>query len=81
MAEFAALAIDQDRHQYVVFRFERRVGVDIHHFDAEMRHTCLAAQGFQRSEQVVTQVAIVAAEQPQLRRRQILRGPIYRSSP
>jgi len=67
MAEFAARPIDQHRHQFIVFRFKFRVGIDIHHLDIEMRHTRLAAQGFQSSEQIVAQVAVVAAEQPQPR--------------
>jgi hypothetical protein len=40
-----------------------------------MRHARLAAQGFQRSEHVVTQMAVVAAEQPQLQ------GLIFQTGP
>ena len=64
MAEFAALAIDQYRNQFVVFRFEYRVGIDIHHIDIEKCHAGLAAQCFQRGEHVVAQMTVVAAVQP-----------------
>jgi hypothetical protein len=46
-----------------------------------MRHARLAAQGFQRSEHVVAQMAVVAAEQPQLWRRPALRRITYRAGP
>ncbi len=75
MTEFAALVINQDRHQFIVFRFKRGIGIDIHHLDVEMRHALPAAQGFQRSEHVVTQMAVVAAEQPQLQRLIFQTGP------
>ncbi len=81
MTEFAALAINQHRHEFVVPGFEHGVGIDIRHLDVEVRHTRLAAQGFQRSEHVVAQVAVVAAEQPQLRRRPAPGGLTYRAVP
>jgi hypothetical protein len=46
-----------------------------------MERVRLAAQGFQRSEHIVAQMAVVATEQTQLRRRPILRKPIYRITP
>lgn len=65
MAEFSALAIDQDRHQFVVLRFESGIGIDIQYLDDKKTHAWLAAQGFQRNEHVLAQVAVVAAEEPQ----------------
>ncbi len=65
MAELALLLIHENRYQFVVFRFNYRIGIDIDHLDIEMRHSRLAAQALQRSEHVVAQVAVVAAEQPQ----------------
>ena len=81
MAEFIALAIDQDRHQLVVSGLEHRIGIDIRHHNVEIRHARLAAEEFQCSEHVVAKMAVVAAEQPQLRRRPIVRRPIYRIVP
>lgn len=81
MTKFAALAINQYRYQFVVFRFKFRVGIDIDHFNAEMGHASPAAQDFQRGEHVVAQVAVVAAVQPQPQRRPVLLRSIYRISP
>jgi hypothetical protein len=81
MAEFSVVPIDQNRDQLIVFRLKHRIDIDIDHLDAEIRHARLAAQGFQRSEHVVAQMAVVAAEQPQLRRRPALRRITYRAGP
>ena len=81
MTQFAAIPINQYRHQFVVFRLERRIGINVQHLDPEIRHPLLAAQGFQRGEHVVAQVAVVAAEEPQLRRRTTLVGSICQKCP
>jgi len=67
MAEFPALAIDQNRNQFAIFRFEFRIGIDIQHINIEKCHAGLAAQGFQRGEHVVTEVAVLSTEQRQQR--------------
>lgn len=81
MAEFATLAIDQYRHQFVVFRFERRIGIDIQHLDGKQTDAGLVAQGFQRNEHVLAQVAVVAAIQPQSGRLPARRIATYRTGP
>lgn len=81
MAQFAPFAVDQHRNQFVVFRLEFRIGIDIDDLDLEMDHARLSAQGFQRGEQVVAEVAVVAAEQAQARRRPLLQAATYRRSP
>ena len=81
MAQFSPFAVDQHRNQFVVFRLEFRIGIDIDDLDLEMRYTSLSAQGFERGEHVVAEVAVVATEQVQVRRLQLLQAATYRKSP
>lgn len=79
MAEFPLVPANQNRNQFIVFRFKLRIGIDIDHIDTEIRYARLAAKGFQRSEHIVAKMAVVAAEQPQLWPRTALRRIIYRT--
>ena len=81
MAQFSPFAVDQHRNQFVVFRLESRIGTDVDDHDLEMSHSSLSAQGFQRGEHVVAEVAVVATEQVQVRRLQLLQAATYRKSP
>ena len=78
MAQFSPFAVYQHRDQFVVFRLEFRIGIDVDDIDLEMRHPCLSAQGLQRGEHVVAEVAVIATEQVQARRRPLRQGTALR---
>lgn len=65
MAQFMSLGIQQYRHQFVILFFQRGIGINIKNIDCKTCQARLAAQLIQRSEHVMAEVAIIAAEQPQ----------------